>query len=101
MFGFPKALFSLFFGLLTKPEFRKLVTSIDFLQLVSYDDKDDLVIVLGHKKKPAGEEKASLSFLLAVHKTAPEGIIQPFDGGTSLTFFIDKEAKQKAKEMFK
>lgn len=106
MLGLPKALLSLFFGLLIKPEFRKLVTTLDYLQLASYNDKDDLVIILGHKGKPSEEseetqENASLGFLLTVHKTAPEGIIQPFEGGTTLTFILDKEAKQKAKEMFK
>jgi len=100
-----KALYSF----IAKPEFRRLTTSIDYLQLTSYNDKDDLVIVLGHNptqeqpQQEQQEEKPKLSeqFLLAVHKMAPEGIIQPFEGGASLTFLIEKPAKEKIEEALK
>jgi len=96
-----KALWSL----LSKPEFRQLATSIDYLQLISYNDKDDLVIVLGHNPTQGQQqgEKPNMSqqFLLAVHKMAPEGIIQPLEGATSLTFLIEKKAKEKIGEVLK
>jgi len=104
-----KVIVKALYSFIAKPEFRRLATSIDYLQLVSYDDKDDLMIVLGHnptqeqpqQEQPEQKPKLSLQFLLSVHKMAPEGIIQPFDRGTSLTFLIDKTAKEKVKEALK
>ena len=107
MLGVPKALLSLFFVLLSKPEFRRLATSLDYLQVVSYKDRDDLLIVLGHNEKPCNDnekpsdENLSLNFLLTLYKMAPEGILGGFDGGSTLTFFVDEESKKKAKEVFK
>jgi len=97
MFGLAE-LFSIFLGFLTKPEFRRLATSIDYIQLVSYNDKDDLVIVLGHNPTQETRTRYGLQFLLAVRKMAPEGIIEPFDGGTSFTYFVRKDTKEKIKE---
>lgn len=102
-----KVIVKALYSFIAKPEFRRLATSIDYLQLTSYNDKDDLVIVLGHNptqdQQEQQEEKPKLSeqFLLAVHKMAPEGIIQPFEGGTSLTFLIEKTAKEKVEEALK
>jgi len=99
-----KVIVKALWSLLSKPEFRQLATSIDYLQLISYNDKDDLVIILGHDPTQGQqEEKPNLSqqFLLAVHKMAPEGIIQPLEGATSLTFLIEKKAKEKIEEVLK
>ena len=100
-----KLIIKALYSFIAKPEFRRLATSIDYLQLVSYNDKDDLMIMLGHnptqEQTQQEQQKLSLQFLFAVHQMAPEGIIQPFDGGTSLTFLIDKTAKEKVKEALK
>jgi len=105
-----KQVFKLLWSFLTKPEFKQFASSLDYVQLVSYSDKDDLMIMLGHnpaqeQPQPApeqGEEpKLSLQFLLAVRKMAPEGIIESFEGGTSLSYLIEKEAKEKVKEVLK
>jgi len=111
-----KQVFKLVWSFLTKPEFKQFASSLDYVQLVSYSDKDDLMIMLGHnpaqeQPQPApeqGEEpkesvepKLSLQFLLAVRKVAPEGIIESFEGGTSLSYLIEKEAKEKVKEVLK
>mgnify|MGYP001033636446 CR=1 FL=1 len=100
-----KQLFKLLWSFIRKPEFRQLATSIDYVQLVSYNEKDDLMIMLGHnptQEPQQGEKpKLSLQFLLAVRGMAPEGIIESFEGGTSLTYFIEKETKEKVKEVLK
>jgi len=112
VFGLPRELFSTLLDFLTKPEFRQLITSpefrqlitsIDYVQLASYNDKDDLVIVLGHNPTQDQEEKSRLSeqFLLIVHKMVPESIIESFDGGTSLTYFVRKSEKEEVKRVLK
>jgi len=101
-----KQVFKLIWAFLTKPEFKQFVASLDYVQLVSYSDKDDLMIMLGHnpaqEQPQQGEEpKPSLQFLFAVLKMAPEGIMESFEGGTSLSYLVEKEAKEKVKEVLK
>jgi len=92
-------LFKLIVQLMTLPAFRALLTTLDYLQIVAYTDKDDLAIILGHLEEEE-KEKTSFArdFLNSIRKTAPEGILQVGENSITLTFFIDEKAREEVKK---
>jgi len=91
-------LFKMILQFISLPVFKSLLTSLDYLQIVAYTDKDDLAIVLGHQEET--DSSFARDFLNSIRRVAPEGILQVGENQITLTFFVDKKAKEEVRKVF-
>jgi len=88
----------LLLSLITRPSFRSLLETLDYLQIVAYTEKDDLAIIFGHFDGEKRDSSFACDFLNAIRKISPSGLLQMGENQVTLTFFLDKKAKEEVKK---
>jgi len=106
----PLTIFKMLWSVITKPEFKVLLTNVDYVQI--YNDVQDLIIVFGQNpsnqpdtqpptNQPNPQPPSAQGCVVALKHLSPESILTSHEKGLSLTIYVDKLGKQKIKEALK